>query len=123
MGKKKREIPGAARAIGARIRVAREEIGVSIAELGLAYGKNRQTVQFWERGENFPPLSEFPKLCDLLKTDANSILGLKAMKPLTEQEVAAARTKIQLMASAKKAEGAARKRPVRRGLQPRQDRA
>lgn len=104
VGSRKTPVTGFERAIGARIREARERLGVSITELGLAWGGSRQKVQFWERGDHFPPLSEFPKLCQLLRTDANSLLGIHAMKPLTEQEKISAKTQIQSLARAQKNE-------------------
>jgi len=92
---------------------------VSIAELGLATGSSRQKVQFWERGDHFPPLSEFPRLCQLLRTDANSLLGMQAMKALTEQEIVSARMQIQTMASAAKDEVGVRRTKVQERLRRR----
>lgn len=102
VGSRKTPVTGAERAIGARIREARERLGVSIAELGLAWGGSRQKVQFWERGDHFPPLSDFRRLCELLRTDANQILGMHAMKALTDTDVISARMQIQAMAQAAK---------------------
>lgn len=94
----RKTVSGADRALGASIRKARERLGVSITDLGLAYGGSRQTVQFWEAGKHFPPLSDFPRLCQLLKTDPNHLLGMDVMAELTEQEVRAAALEIQTLA-------------------------
>jgi transcriptional regulator with XRE-family HTH domain len=105
--------------LGARIRKARERLGVSITDLGLAFGKNRQAVQFWENGKHFPPLSDFGRLCRMLRADANYFLGMGVMDVLTEQEAAKARLEIESAAARERTrrEEAASKRPARRGLQ------
>jgi transcriptional regulator with XRE-family HTH domain len=105
--------------IGARIRKARERLGVSITDLGLAYGKNRQTVQFWENGKHFPPLSDFNRLCRLLRTDANQLLGFGDMAVITEQEAVQARLEIETLAHQERSrrEEAERPRPARGRLQ------
>ncbi len=100
VAKRKTPVTGAERAIGARIREARERLGVSIAELGLATGSSRQKVQFWERGDHFPPLSDFRRLCELLLTEPNHILGMGFMRTLTDTEILSARRKIQSLAQA-----------------------
>jgi transcriptional regulator with XRE-family HTH domain len=104
VAQRKTPVTGAERAIGARIREARERLGVSIDELGLATGSSRQKVQFWERGDHFPPLSDFRRICELLKTDPNHILGMGTMRALSDTEVSSARQKIHLLAQAAKAE-------------------
>lgn len=103
--------------MGARIREARERLGVSVAELGLASGSTRQKVQFWERGEHFPPLRDLPELCRLLRVEPNYIMGFEAMKALNSQEIVQARMQLQAIAAACKEERAARKRTTRRSLQ------
>ena len=115
----KSQVSGNDMAIGARIRQARERIGVSITDLGLAYGKNRQTVQFWENGKHFPPLGDFYRLCELLHTDANYLLGIKDTDVLTEEEAAKARLAIETAARREKLtrEDVARERAVRGRLQ------
>lgn len=96
VGGKKREVTGEDRAIGARIRIQRQRLGVSVTELGLAFGGSRQKVQFWERGENFPPVSDFARLCSLLRADPNHILlGAPLAKDLSDKDVKAARLEIQ----------------------------
>lgn len=100
VGSRKTPVTGAERAIGARIREARERLGVSIAELGLATGSSRQKVQFWERGDHFPPLSDFRRICELLRTDPNHILGMGPMRTLSDTEIVSARMKIQALARA-----------------------
>lgn len=102
VGSRKTPVTGAERAIGARIREARERLGVSIAELGLATGSSRQKVQFWERGDHFPPLSDFRRICELLRTDPNHILGMGQMRTLTDTEILSARRQIQALALAAK---------------------
>lgn len=117
VGSRKTPVTGAERAIGARIREARERLGVSVSELGLASGSTRQKVQFWERGEHFPPLRDLPSLCRLLRVDPNHILGMESMKALNDNDIRSARMQLQTIAAAKKEERAARKRPARRVLQ------
>jgi transcriptional regulator with XRE-family HTH domain len=104
MGGKKREVTGEDRAIGARIRMQRQRLGVSVTELGLAFGGSRQKVQFWERGENFPPVSEFSRLCQLLRTDPNYFILGGQPKELTEREIRAARLEIQSAAASARTE-------------------
>jgi transcriptional regulator with XRE-family HTH domain len=104
MGGKKREITGEDRAIGARIRIQRQRLGVSVSELGLAFGGSRQKVQFWERGENFPPVSDFSRLCHLLRTDPNYIILGAPATDLTEKEIRAARLEIQSAATSARTE-------------------
>lgn len=123
VGSRKTPVTGSERAIGARIREARERLGVSIAELGAAWGGSRQKVQFWERGDHFPPLSDFRRLCELLRTDANQILGMSAVKPLDDTDVLSARMQIQTMAQAAKNEIAVRRKKVQERLQRRPARA
>src|SRR5688572_12372290 len=98
--KKSRTPTGLDRAIGARIREARERLGVTITDLGLAFGGTRQKVQFWETGKNFPPVSDLRRLCELLRVDANSLLGMHEMKSLNEHEIISARNKILALAMA-----------------------
>ena len=114
---KKKQVSGNDIEIGARIKKARERLGVSITALGLAYGKNRQTVQFWENGKAFPPLSDFERLCWLLRTDANQLLGIQGMGALTEQEATKARLEIEIAAARERGrrEGGARPRSARKG--------
>ena len=116
VGAKKREITGLDRQIGARIRMQRERIGVSVTDLGLAFGGTRQKVQFWERGENFPPVSEFTRLCAMLRAEPNYLLGLSQPSELTEKEIRTARLEIQSAAMRTRTEG----QTSGRVLQPRQ---
>lgn len=106
---RKTDVSGAERAMGARIREARERLGVSINELGLAMGGSRQQVQFWEKGSSFPALADFPRLCRLLKTDANTLLGMSAMPTLNDTDIVSARMQIQAMAQAAKDNAAVRR--------------
>lgn len=123
VGSRKTPVTGSERAIGARIREARERLGISIAELGAAWGGSRQKVQFWERGDHFPPLSDFRRLCELLRTDANQILGMSAMNPLSDTDVVSARMQIQSMAQASKNDTAVRRKRTQERLQRRPARA
>lgn len=121
VGKKKKPISEADEAIGRRIKDARDSLDVSQEDLGVAFGKRRQTVQFWERGENFPPLSDFPKLCRLLRTDPNTLLGTQAMKALTQEEKIRAKAEIQALAREGKVRlpGVVRRRAAQERLHPR----
>jgi transcriptional regulator with XRE-family HTH domain len=105
-----REIPAADRAIGARIKEARLRLGVSITDLGLAYGGHRQTVQHWEAGKNFPPLSDFPRLCELLRTSPNIILGMTDELALSDRDLSTARTNIEALARTARIRAAMRNR-------------
>jgi transcriptional regulator with XRE-family HTH domain len=121
VGRRKTPISGEERSIGAEIRKARERLDVSVADLGLAMGKTRQAAQFWERGENLPTLSDFPKLCRLLRSDPNTLLGIDSMPAMTEEEKQASQRKIQLAAEAARAakRGPARRRAASERLHPR----
>lgn len=114
VGGKKREVTGWDRAIGARIRMQRELLGVSVTDLGLAFGGTRQKVQFWERGENFPPFSEIPRLCNLLRMDPNYLLGMGPARELTEKEIRTARLEIQSAAAGARTEALQSGRPLQR---------
>jgi transcriptional regulator with XRE-family HTH domain len=110
---RKTPVTGAERAIGARIREARERLGISIAELGLATGSSRQKVQVWERGDHFPPLSDFRRICELLRTEPNHILGIGHMKPMSDSDITSAQMQIRTMAAAAKSAAVRRRKPER----------
>lgn len=103
VGTKTNQVTGQDRLIGGRIRARREELGVTITDLGLAYGGKRQTAQHWESGKSFPPVSDLRRLCDLLSMDANELLGITDMKSLTEREITSARLAILTKAAAARA--------------------
>lgn len=101
MARAKKAITEADRAIGGRIRAARERLGVTVTDLGLAFGGKRQTAQFWERGAHFPPASDLKRLCQLLRIDANHLLGIQHLPLETERDVESARR--ALLAEAQRA--------------------
>jgi transcriptional regulator with XRE-family HTH domain len=115
VGIKTNQVTGQDRIIGGRIRARREQLGVTITDLGLAYGGKRQTAQHWEAGKSFPPVSDLRRLCDLLKLDANELLGITDMKSLTDREIASARLNILTKASEAR-------NPIQERLQRRQGR-
>lgn len=120
VGSRKTSVSGAERAIGARIREARERLDLSIQDLALAFGKKRQAVQFWEKGTHFPKLAEFSQFCQLLRTDANWILGMQAMRSLSKDEIVSASLQIKAMAQAAKGESRGRGRATQERLHRRQ---
>ncbi len=85
--------------MGQRIADALNRLGVSITDLGLEWGGNRQTVQFWERGANFPPAGELPRLCHMLLIDANELLGVDPIGRIAERDILAARQSIVALAA------------------------
>lgn len=62
--------------IGARMRDARNALGMTISELARVMGTNRQTIQFYERGANLPVAAALPAWCKALNIDANYLLGV-----------------------------------------------
>lgn len=101
MGSKKRAATRKDPAMGLRIKKAREALGVSVGDLGYAYGGtkgSRQRVQFWERGENFPPAADLPRLCQLLNIDANHLLGTPSVSS-SARDLNAARERLLNLSS------------------------
>lgn len=49
-----------------QIRTRREQLGVTIDELGRRVGVSHQAVRYWESGRSFPGKSKAPKLEDAL---------------------------------------------------------
>lgn len=58
----------------ARIREARHESGMSLAQLGLRIGTNRQTVSKYELGKLTPSLQIFVNLCNELDQSPENLL-------------------------------------------------
>lgn len=71
---------------------------MSVTDLGLAWGGNRQTAQFWEKGTHLPPAREIPKLCRLLLIDANHLLGFDLIDGVSERDLSLAKQALLVMA-------------------------
>ena len=74
-----------------RIRILREERGLSQKELGKCVGVSKQTVSNWENGSITPAMDKFLKLIEFFHTTPNYILGyedhyMMDVDGLTEQE-------------------------------------
>ena len=59
----------------ARLKCVRQQRGLSQADLSLALGLNVHTVGNWEQGRSSPALSYFPRLCRILGTTSDFLLG------------------------------------------------
>jgi len=99
--------------IGQRISEAMARLGVSISELGLAWGGSRQTAQHWVHGRHLPTAGELPRLCRLLLIDANELLCLKPLASRSNTEIVEARKHILALANA------ARERQLKKTASPR----
>jgi len=94
MAKKGKVITEADLRMGKRITAARERLGVTVTDLGWAWtgtAGGRSTVQFYEKGETFPPASDLRRLCLLLHIDANELLDVPSMVNATDRELATAK--------------------------------
>jgi len=115
MGRKKRPVSEEDREMGNRVREARERLGITVTDLGYAFGgqaSGRQQVQFWEKGTHFPPASDLAKLCRLLRVDGNYLLGLKPIAAETPRDISTTRDAlIALAAAARESE---REEPARK---------
>jgi transcriptional regulator with XRE-family HTH domain len=66
----------AAKHIASAIQDAINRFGITITDLGLAWGKNRQNVQHWIKGSHSPKAADLPRLCELLGISANELLDV-----------------------------------------------
>lgn len=57
------------------IRAFRENAGISQTELGKRISKSLRTIQSWESGTSYPNAEALCELCDLFRTDPNTMLG------------------------------------------------
>jgi transcriptional regulator with XRE-family HTH domain len=61
--------------LGARLRAAREQAGMSQAELGRRTGRDTRTIQRYESGDVLPPLTVLVHLAGVLNTLVADLLG------------------------------------------------
>lgn len=68
--------------IGERVRIRREELGLSQAELAKRIGVTQGSIGNYESGVSNPKMELMPKLFEALKTDANYIFqdGIESQK-------------------------------------------
>lgn len=71
-----------ARHLGATARVARGEAALTQADVAERVGVATEVYGRMERGGLLPRLSTFTKLCRVLGTDANGMLGLSPSAPV-----------------------------------------
>lgn len=72
-----------------------QRVGLNATQLGLLWGGHRQTVQHWTNGASFPSVTELHRLCGILGTDANELLGLSRSGKLSGRELEAHRVALQ----------------------------
>lgn len=53
----------------------RKEKGLSQEQLALEIGVSRQSISKWERGSSQPELSNIDKICEVLETTPNELMG------------------------------------------------
>lgn len=106
--------------IGDRLKAHLKRLGVSISDLGRAWGKHRQTAQQWVHGRSLPPGGEIPALCEMLGLDANTFLGVDARAELSDSEIGRIRSAILDRAKSRRtprgSKGGGPKRPRKRPL-------
>jgi putative transcriptional regulator len=57
------------------VRIFREKLGLTQSELANATGITRQTIYLIESGQYNPTLRLCQKICEVLKTDLNSLFS------------------------------------------------
>ena len=60
-----------------RLKVCREELGMTQTELGYIFGVTKQTVSNWENGNDIIPLKKLVKFCNLYNYSIDYITCLK----------------------------------------------
>lgn len=63
--------------IGSRIRMFREEKGLSQKEFAAAIGQSNTTVSNWERGLTRPDVDVLVKICEVLDVPADDLLDIR----------------------------------------------
>lgn len=67
-------MPTKRRAIGRRLREARLEAGLSVAEVARRIERTRQAVHAWEKGDALPELVLFGELARMYRTSTDAVL-------------------------------------------------
>lgn len=80
--------------IGRRIHTAILRLGVTITDVGLAWGGSRQTAQHWIKGNHLPAARYLGRLCKMLLIDANELLDISPLSMHSEADQEAARASI-----------------------------
>lgn len=60
-----------------KLKTLREQRGLSLEDIASAVSVSRQTVLNWEDGKSEPKISQFIKLCKVLKCSQKELLGGK----------------------------------------------
>ncbi len=63
--------------IDKRIKDLRKELNINQVELANLCGVQQSCVSKWERGETLPDAEMIIKLCEVLKSSADYLLGIK----------------------------------------------
>lgn len=63
--------------IGNRLRVLREEHGLSQKDLAKKLGKSQETISSWENNRTVPKMKQLKELCDLYDCTYESLTGIK----------------------------------------------
>ncbi len=63
--------------IAKRIKDLRKEMNINQTELAELCGVQQSCVSKWERGETYPDAEMIVKLCEILYSSADFLLGLK----------------------------------------------
>lgn len=71
-----------------RIAEFRKLNGYSQRDLAEKLGKSFRTIQKWENGETFPPADALCAICEILKTDPNTLMGWYESHPSESQTLA-----------------------------------
>jgi len=112
-----------AKKIVARLQEAMARLGITITDLGFAWGGYRQTAQHWINNGNLPPARDIPHLCDLLLITPNELFCVAPLAPRSPTELERARHQLLELAEQtrerqRKTSTSARKRLVKPKKRP-----
>jgi len=77
----------AALAMGHRIKMARERVGLNQSEVSRRMGLSRQSIQNWERGVAMPKQSRIIDLAEVLQVDERWLLSGEGMDEWEDEEL------------------------------------
>ena len=73
--------------IGTKIKLAREEWGLSQSEIAKAIPMNQSNYSKIERDLQEPNIEQLRRICQILKLDANYLLGIDEYEGITGKDV------------------------------------
>lgn len=73
--------------IGKKIKIAREEWGLSQSEISKAIPMNQSNYSKIERDLQEPNLEQLRRICQILKLDANYLLGIDEYEGISGKDI------------------------------------